>query len=117
MILKYKNKVYNSNDLPIFLYFKKSCKKREFINDLSNYNKFNSFARITSVDVAIAGNTVIKDKRSALYINFECKREKQSLQRHIFNESEESNAVISSPSDIGPTILGEWIERHIDHLI
>jgi len=117
VVIKYKNKIYDSNDLPIFLYFKKNSSKRDFINTLSNYSEFKSFIRFTSIDVAIAGNTVIKDKRSSLYIKFETKMEKQSLQRHIFNESEDSNAIISSPGDIGPTVLGEWIERHIDHLI
>jgi len=117
VVLKYKNKTYDSNDLPIFLYFKKNNNKRDFINTLSNYNEFKNFTKFTSIDVAIAGNTVIKDKRSSIYIKFETKNEKQCLQRHIFNESEESNAIISSPGDIGPTVLGEWIERHIDHLI
>ncbi len=117
MVLKYKNKLYDSNDLPIFLYFKKNNNKREFINTLSNYSEFKNFTKFTSIDVAIAGNTVIKDKRSSIFIKFESKCEKQTLQRHIFNESEYSNAIISSPGDIGPDILGEWIERHIDHLI
>lgn len=117
MVLKYKNKTYSSNDLPIFLYFKQNSNKREFIDKLAIYNKFNTFEKFTSVDVALAGNTVIKDKRSALFISLEDICEKRSLQRHIFGTSEDSNAIISTPPDIGPRILEEWIEKHSAHLI
>lgn len=117
MVLKYKNKIYSSNDLPIFLFFKKNSNKRDFINELNNYNTLDSFVRITSVDVALAGNMVIKDKRSALYFNLETLEEKQSLQRHIFNTPEDSNAIISTPGDIELRVIEKWIEKHVDYLI
>jgi hypothetical protein len=117
VILKYKNKTYDSDDLPIFLFFKAYNNKRDFVNTLSNYNEYNKFVRFVSVDVALAGNTVIKDKRSTLYISLDSKEEKQSLQKHIFNNDEDSNAIISTPPDISPRILEEWIERHVEHLI
>lgn len=117
MELKYKNKVYSSCDLPIFLYFKKNCNKRNFINELNNYNKPDFFIKITSVDVAFAGNTIIKDKRSALYFNLKSIEEKQSLQRQIFNTPEDSNAIISTPGDIELRVIEKWIEKNLDHLI
>ena len=91
--------------------------KREFINELNNYNDPDTFVRITSVDVVLAGNTVIKDKRSYLYLNLESLKEKQSLQRQIFNTPEDSNAVISTPSDIELRIIEKWIQKNTIHLI
>ena len=117
MVLKYKDKIYSSENLPIFLYFKKNANKRNFINELNNYSKPNSFVKITSVDVALAGNAVIKDKRSTLYFSLETIEEKQSLQRQIFNTPEDSNAIISTPGDIELRIIEQWIEKYIEHLI
>lgn len=91
--------------------------KREFINELNNYNDPDTFVRITSVDVVLAGNTVIKDKRSYLYLNLESLKEKQSLQRQIFNTPEDSNAIISTPADIDLPVIERWVENNINHLI
>lgn len=117
MVLRYKNKTYSSDDLPIFLFFKKNTNKRNFINELNNYNNPDTFVKFTSIDVALAGNTVIKDKRSYLYINLKTIEEKQSLQRQIFNTPEDSNAIISTPSDIELRIIEMWVEKNLDNLI
>ena len=117
MVLKYKNKTYSSEDLPIFLFFKKLERKNEFVNELNNYREPNTFVKINSVDVVLAGNTVIKDKRSQLYLNLETLTEKQSLQRQIFNTPEDSNAIISTPADIDLPVIEQWVENNIIHLI
>ena len=116
MVIKYKNKIYNSDDLPIFLYFKKLERKKEFIDELNSYNKPNTFVKILSIDVILAGNAVIKDKRSSVYFSLETIEEKQSLQRQIFNTPEDSNAIISTPADIKLNIIERWIENNINHL-
>jgi len=117
VIIKYKNKTYSSEDLPIFLYFKCPKDKKDFINLLTIYHKPNIFVKINSVDFILAGNTIIKDKRSAIYINMETIDEKRHIQRYLFNSNDESNAVISTPPDIRPVILEEWISRHAKNLI
>lgn len=117
MVLKYKNKIYSSEDLPIFLFFKTIEHKRNFVNDLNNYNKPNTFVRFHSIDVAFAGNTVIKDRRSSLYFNLDSLEEKRSLQKHIHNTAEDSNAIISTPADIEPRVLEQWIEKNLIYLI
>jgi len=117
VIIKYKNKTYSSEDLPIFLYFKRVEDKKDFINLLAIYHKPNVFVRVNSVDFVLAGNTVIKDKRSAIYINMETMGEKRHIQRYLFDSNDESNAVISTPPDIRPVILEEWIGRHAKDLI
>jgi len=117
VVLKYRNKKYSSEDLPIFLYFKDTKSKKEFINALAIYREPNVFVRFNCVDFAIAGNTVIKDKRAGLYINLESIEEKKDIQRYMFNTDDESNAVISTPPDIKPRILEEWIEKYTKDLI
>ena len=117
MVLKYKNKLYSSDDLPILLFFKSARKKREFVNEVNNYTDFEDFFKLLSVDVALAGSTVIKDKRSSLYIKFESQLEKKSLQKQLFDNIEDSNAVISTPFDIKIEVLREWIENNAEHLI
>lgn len=117
MELKYKNKVYSSEQLPIFLFFKTKKKKRDFINDLANYVTPGQFAKIQSVDVALAGSTVIKDKRSTLQFSLESLEEKRSLQVQIFNTDEDSNAIISTPPDIKLPIIQKWIESNVHHLL
>jgi len=116
VILKYKNKKYSSEDLPIFLYFKTETHKKDFINKLMSYTP-NEFVRFDCVDIALAGNTLITDKRSALYINLKTLEEKKHIQRYMFDAEENSNAVISTPPDIKPSTLEEWIERHTKDLI
>jgi len=117
VVLKYKNKLYSSDDLPILLFFKSAKNKREFVNEINNYTDFKEFFKLLSVDVALAGNTVIKDKRSSLSIKFESLAEKKSLQKQLFDNIEDSNAVISTPLDINIQVLKEWIESNAEHLI
>lgn len=116
MVLKYRNKKYSSEDLPIFLYFATQANRKEFINKLAGYTP-NEFVRFDCVDIALAGNTVIKDKRAALFINLETIEEKRHIQRYMFDAEEDSNAVISTPPDIKPRVLEEWIEKHTKDLI
>ncbi len=47
MVLKYRNKTYSSDDLPVFLFFRKDANKRNFINELNNYTKPDTFIKIT----------------------------------------------------------------------
>lgn len=117
MIVKYKNKKYNSEDLPIFLYFNVLTKKRDFIDNLAKYKHYENFEKFSNIHAILAGNTLIKDKRFPIYLNFNSLEEKQNLQRHIFNTDEESNAIVFSPGDIKPSILCEWIEKNINRLI
>jgi len=117
MVLKYRNKTYSSDDLPIFLFFRKDANKRNFINELNNYTKPDTFIKITSIDVVLAGNTIIKDKRSSLYFSLKTIEEKQCLQRQIFNTPEDSNAIISTPADIELRIIEQWIEKNVINLI
>lgn len=116
MFLKYKNKEYSSEDLPVLLFFKTMSKKREFINELSNYNDFNNYIKISSVHVALAGNIVIKDKRSTLYFKIDNIQEKKYLQKQIFDSIEDSNTVISTPLDINFKVIEQWIEKNIVYL-
>lgn len=114
--LKYRKKIYSSDDLPIFLFFKKQSNKKQFINELAAYVAFKEFVPLSSVDIVLAGNTVIKDKRSTLYFSLENIDEKRSLQKKLFSTAEESNAIISTPYDIKERDIEAWILRHIDHL-
>ena len=117
MILKYKNKFYSSEDLPILLFFKSLPNKRNFINEVSNYVLSKEFIKLTSIDVVLAGNTVMKDKRCTIYLKFESLEEKKSLLRQIHNTPEDSNAVISTPEDIEIPIIEKWIESYVSELV
>jgi len=117
VVLKYKNKCYNSDDVPLFLYFKSVKNKEEFIDLLANYDIVNEYVLVNCVDIALAGNTVVKGKRAKLYINIPSKEEKREIQRYLFDSNDESNAVISTPPDIKPSILEKWIGKHTKDLI
>jgi len=43
--------------------------------------------------------------------------EKRYIQRYLYDSTDESNAVISTPPDIKPRILEEWIERYSNHFL
>jgi hypothetical protein len=115
--VKYRNKIYSSDDVPLFFYFKDSSKKDEFIDFLANNSLINEFKEIPSVYVILAGNTVIKDKRARIYISFDELIEKKSLQKSIFFNPEDSNAFLCSPADIEERSLELWIEKNIDNLL
>lgn len=117
MVLKYKNKIYSSEDLPILLFFKSLPNKRNFINEVSNYAAPKEFIKLTSIDVALAGNTVMKDKRCTIYMKFESLEEKKSLLRQIHNTPEDSNAVVSTPDDIEISVIERWIESYVTDLV
>lgn len=117
MILKYKNKTYNSEDLPFFLFFKNTKGRKEFITFINNYKQFDKFIEIDCIHSILAGNTIIKDKRSILNICIESKEEKQFLQKYLFSDMiEESNAILISPEDIDKTHLQKWVDKYIDKL-
>ena len=116
MKVKYRNKIYNSDDIPLFFYFKDSSKKDEFIDFLANNSLINEFKQIPCIYVILAGNTVIKDKRARVYLSFDEIVEKRALQKSIFFNPEDSNAFLCSPGDIEERNLEIWIEKHLDNL-
>lgn len=117
MVIKYKNKTYSSEDLPIVLFFKTVNKRGDFINDITTYVIPGKFVPIDSIDVILAGNTIIKDRRATTHIKFESIEERQALQKQVFNTPEDSNAIISTPGDIAPEILEQWISRYAEYMI
>jgi hypothetical protein len=116
MKVKYRNKVYNSMDIPLFFYFKNITNKNDFINFLANNSLIKEYKRVSSVHVILAGNAVIKDKRAGIYISFDEKEEKKHLQKSIFFNPEDSNAFLCSPPDIGERNLEVWLEKNLSNL-
>ena len=117
MNIKYRNKIYKSEDLPIFIFFKTDGNRKEFINILEHY-KAGTFCRINCVHSILAGNTVIKDKRSPIFFNIEDKEEKRTLQRSLFdNDVDDNNAMMCSPSDTKEDNLISWVEKNLDNLL
>ena len=116
MIIKYKNKIYNSEDLPIFVYFKTDSNRKEFLNQLAIY-KLGDFRRITCMHSILAGNTVIKNKRAYIYFKIDEKEEKRLLQRSLWdNNDPDNNAMMCAPTDIKENNLLSWVEKYLDKL-
>ena len=116
MRVKYKNKVYSSEDIPLFFYFKNPEDKDEFITFLATNSLINEYKKVPQVHVVLAGNAIIKDKRSGVYISFEEIEEKRVLQKSIFFNPRDSNAFLCSPPDIEERSLEIWHENNIDNL-
>lgn len=116
MIIKYKNKTFSSEDLPIFVYFKTDSNRKEFLNQLVYY-KLGEFCRLTCVHSILAGNTVIKNKRAYTYFKINDKEEKRLLQRSLWdNDDPDNNAMMCAPPDIKENNLLNWVEKHLDLL-
>ena len=116
MKLKYKNKVYDSDDIPLFLYFKTFEHKKSFINTLAKYD-VGTNAEAPDVYVAFAGNTIIKDKRSKLYYCIESREEKNTILRSMYDDGEtENNEMVCSPPDIPEESLITWIQNNLHRL-
>jgi len=115
--LKYRNKIYNSERIPLFLYFKSSSARKEFANVLLKYEKLNEFKQFNLVHSILAGNTVIKDKRAPIFFSIDTKEERGVLIKGLFIvEDEDSNAMLCTPPDIKEEILQDWIEKYLDKL-
>jgi hypothetical protein len=114
--VKYRNKIYSSEDIPIFFYFKEVSKKDEFITFLANNSLINEYKQIPAIHAILAGNTIIKDKRARIYLSFDEDIEKKVLQKSIFFNPQDSNAFLCSPSDIEERNLEIWIEKYIDSI-
>lgn len=116
MIIKYRNKNYSSEDLPIFVYFKTDFNRKEFLSILAHY-KLGTYYRITCTHAILAGNTIIKDKKAYIYFRIDEKEEKRLLQRSLWeNDEPDNNAMMCAPSDIKETNLLSWVEKNIDRL-
>lgn len=115
MKLKYRNKLYSSDDVPIFLYFRNKENRAEFANLLVQYTKLGEYIVFPCLHSALAGNTIIRDKRSSIYLCIEDAEEKRIIQKSLFDTSEvDSNAVICTPADITEEHLTAWIRKHFD---
>lgn len=116
MKLKYKSKVYDSEDIPLFLYFKTFDGKKKFINTLVKYTPGSSVIA-TDVYVAFAGSTIIKDKRSKLYYCIDTREEKNIILKSMYDDGEtENNAMVCSPPDIPEESLITWIQKNLHKL-
>ena len=117
MNIKYKNKLYCSDDIPLFLYFKSEVNKREFVNILSNY-QIGTFQQIYCVHAILAGSRIIKDKRTAIFMNIDDINEKKVLQKNLFDNPDDGiNAMICSPGDIQEQVIQDWVENNIDKIV
>ena len=99
MVIKYKNKIYDSDDIPIFIFFKTSQNRKEFIKIINYYSNYNSFLSINSIHTILAGNTVIKDKRSPLAVAIKTREEKICIQKNLdfeddVKEAEDINSLL-----------------------
>jgi hypothetical protein len=112
--IKYRDKIYNSDDIPLFFYFKTSDKKDDFVTFLANNLLINEFRPIPYVHVVLAGNTLIKDKRARVYLSFNEIEEKRALQKSIHLNPKDSNAFLCSPPDIEERSLELWIEKYVE---
>ena len=75
MKLKYKDKEYDSEDVPLFIMFKTLKHKKNFINNLAVY-KLGVYNSTQDIQVVLAGNDCLKDKRTKLYFCINDKEEK-----------------------------------------
>ena len=116
MNIKYRNKVYSSDDIPIFIYFKTDKNREEFVN-LLQYYKLGTYCRVNCMHLVFAGKQVIKDKRAFIYFRIDEKEEKRTLQRSLFNIGDtDNNAMLCAPSDISEDNLMLWVEKHLEKL-
>ena len=116
MNIKYRNNIYSSEDVPLFVYFKTDKNRREFINILQYY-KVGTYCRVNCIQFILAGKAVIKDKRTPMFFCIEDKEEKRELQRSLFNApDEDNNAMMCAPPDIDENILLKWVQKHLEEL-
>ena len=116
MKIKYRDKIYNSEDIPLFLYFKAPLNKKHFSDILINYN-IGNYCQLTNLKGALAGNTAITDMRSKIYFCIEDREEKILLQKSMYYEDDaDNNAIICSPSDVPEQSLITWIEENISRV-
>ena len=116
MNIRYRKQLYRSEDIPIFVFFKTDSNRQIFINDLNEY-KIGTFKNVKGIHSILAGNTVIRDKRTNIYLNIENIEEKRVLQKSLFdNNFEENNAMLCSPPDINEAVLLEWVQSKLDEL-
>jgi hypothetical protein len=117
VVIKYKNKTYDSVDVPFFIFFKNPKTRKDFVNFVNNYKELNTFTRLDCVHGILAGSSIIKDKRSTILINIENKEEKQFLQKNLFAaHPAESNALLISPGDIDQQVLEDWVSKNLARL-
>lgn len=116
MNIKYRDKIYSSEDLPIFIYFKTDKNRKDFIN-LLQYYKLGTFLKVNCMHSVLAGNTVIKDKRAFIYFKIDEKEEKRTLQRSLFEHNDpDNNAMMCAPNDIDEDTLINWVQSYLDSL-
>ena len=116
MNIKYRDKIYSSEDVPLFVYFKTDANRREFINILQHY-VVGTYCRVNCIQFVLAGKAVIKDKRAVMYFCIIDKVEKRTLQRNLFNvPDEDNNAMMCAPADIDENILLDWVQKHLEEL-
>ena len=118
MKLKHRNKVYSSDDVPLFLYFKTNKKRKEFSDILLHYGANDKFIEFPCLHAALAGNVVIKDKRATIYFSLDSVEEKKVIQKSLFSNTDENcNSLICSPSDINEDVLIEWVENNLSKIV
>ena len=116
MNIKYRNKIYSSEDIPIFVYFKTNKNREDFLN-LLQYYKLGTYCKVNCVYFVLAGKTVIKDKRAGIHFCINDKEEKKTLQRSLFNVNDtDNNAMMCAPPDIDEDNLISWVQKHLEIL-
>ena len=117
MKLKYKDKEYDSEDVPLFIMFKTLKHKKNFINNLAVY-KLGIYNNTQDIQVVLAGNDCLKDKRTKLYFCINDKEEKNMIAKSLFlDEDSDNNSMVCAPADIPEVVIGSWIENNLKRII
>lgn len=113
MKIKYRNKIYNSEDIPIFLYFKNPQQKKDFNVVLANY-ELGNYTLVKHLYAVLAGKEVIKDKRAKIYFCIDNREEKSVILKSSFDDRDtDNNAMVCSPPDIPEESIVAWIENNL----
>lgn len=116
MNIKYRNKIYSSDSVPLFIFFKTNQNRKEFITVLSGY-KLGTYKEINCMYAVLAGSALVKDKRAKIYFSIDNIDEKRNLQKSLFdNDVDQNNAMLCSPTDINENVLYDWIEKNVHKL-
>jgi hypothetical protein len=109
MEIKIKGKTYNSDDIPICLFFASYEYKDNFLKDLIHY-KEGKFLTTKSINGVLAGNKWFCDPRFIYKIRFDDLKSAKSTQQTLFNTS--VNSIIFTPVDIETNDILKWLKNY-----
>lgn len=112
MIFRIEKKEYDTDRVPVLVFWKTQKAKQTFVQEVVNIKAFKNFTTVEGFSF-IKVEDGLYNPETKVAIKFTCREEKSSLLRHLYELGSDCNMYVACPDDIPYNVISNWINASL----